>query len=339
MIEAPGRAVLEEHPPPQPLSDAYLVAVRACGICTWEQRVHRGETGGYPFAPGHEIGAVVVSGPPGGLEAGTVVAVSRLPRCGECDACRDGLDNLCTYLGPSPPGEGPGGLSEYLVAAVADVAPLPPGHTPIEAALVEPLACVLNSLASAGVGPGTRLAVIGNGFMGVLHARAAAAAGAHPTLLSTGPAPAGLVTAWQGDERPLDLADAALSGRTPAPIEGEFDAVIVVRGAPRSVVAAAHLVRPGGLVCIYASLSVDLDISIPNQLMRRKQIGFTAAASHRRTDFAAAARLIGTGAVAVADLVHRSFSLADAQEALSLASEIDSGRVMVTLDGAASPVG
>jgi threonine dehydrogenase-like Zn-dependent dehydrogenase len=337
VIQGPRDAVLAEAPLPHRPPGAYLVAVRACALCTWEQRVHRGATPQYPFAGGHEIGGAIVAGPDGGLPAGTLVAVSRLPRCGRCVACTSGLDNLCAYLTPSGGGDGPGGLAEYLVADERDVAPLPDARTPAEAALVEPLACVLNSLAVARVERGSRLAVVGNGFMGVLHARAAAARGAEAVLHDTGPAPAGLEHAWSGPRRALEPEREALSRRTPSPDDGPFDAAIVIRGAPRSVTAAAHLVRPGGVVSVYSSLGRDEDIGLPSQLMRRKQVVLTAAASHRRSDFAAAVRQVGDGTVAVADLVHRSYPLARVQEALEYAGATDSGRVIVTLDGELNP--
>lgn len=336
LIQAPGVAVLEELSVPRRDPDAYLVAVRTCGLCTWEQRVHRGAGASHPFAAGHEVGAVVVGGPDGWLALGTTVAVSRLPRCGRCNACEAGLDNLCAYLTARAPDEGPAGLSEYLVVAPSDLEPLPEGRGPAEAALVEPLACVLNSLAVAGVDRDSRLAVIGNGFMGVLHARAAAARGAKVTLLETDPAPAGLERAWEGSRRPLDLGGNALAARAPTPGDSDFDAAIVIRGGQESTTAAAHLVRPGGLVSVYASVPGGEDIGIPSHLMRRKQILLTAAASHRRVDFAAAARHVAEGTVEVADLVHRSYPLARVQEALTFAASTDSGRVIVTLDGDAT---
>jgi len=337
IIRAPGEALVREAPPPVRPADGYLVAVRACALCTWEQRVYRGATPQYPFAGGHEIGGVVAAGPDGGpLAPGTLVAVSRLPRCGRCAACERGLDNLCAYLTPFDAGEGPGGLAEYLVAAEGDLAALPDTRTAAEAALVEPLACVLNSLAVAGVDAGSRLAVVGNGFMGVLHARAAAARGAEVVVLETGAAPAGLERAWRGARRPL--GEDALATQAPLP-EGEaFDAAIVIRGAPWSIAAAAQLVRPGGVVSVYASLAADVSVGLPSRLIRRRQLVLTAAASHRRVDFARAAEHVADGTVAVADLVHRRYPLAQVQAALAYAAETDSGRVIVTLDGQAEPM-
>jgi L-iditol 2-dehydrogenase len=249
-------------------------------------------------------------------------------------ACELGLDNLCAYLTDHGSDEGPGGLSEYLAVDASDVMPLVRDRTAVEAALVEPLACVLNSLSVASVEHGSRLAIVGNGFMGILHARAAQAMGANVALIHTGPSPVGLEYAWEGSRRSLHSLGARFADRVPAIEDGAFDAVIVIRGMPQSAIAAAHLVRPAGVVSIYASRPSGEDTCLPGQLIRRKQIRLTAAASHRRVDFADAARLIGDGSVVVADLVHCTYPLAEVQEALTLACEVDSGRVIVALDEA-----
>lgn len=326
LIAAPGRAVLEDLPEPTGRSDAYLIRVLACGICTWEQRVYRGTSATYPFAAGHEVGGVIQSAPQNGLSVGTTVAVSLLPRCGDCTACRLGLDNLCAYLNPSEISEGPGGLVDLLVADRSDIAPLPTGRTAEEAALVEPLACVLNSLAVAHVSVGTRVAIIGNGFMGVLHARAARAMNADVTLVRTGLSPQGLVGVWDGPEYGFHQD----SSSTPSDHDSSFDVAIVIRGAPANLTSVAHLLRPGGTVSVFASLPHDSEISLPTPMIRRKQLTLTAAASHRRVDFETAAEWIGEGAIEVADLVYKRLTIECVQEALALACESDSARVLVT---------
>lgn len=331
VITSPGEAVVRHVPVPDPGHDHLLVAVRACGICTWEQRVFRGDRPQYPFAGGHEIGGVVTRAADGGPAPGAQVAVSRLPRCGRCLACRSGRDNLCAYLaGAEADADGPGGFAEYVVAKPADVVPVAQERDAVEAALVEPLACVLNSLHSARVSDGSRLAVIGNGFMGLLHARAAEALGARPTLYETGPPPAGLEETWAGEVRtlPASSADHGPLGNGDA----EFDAAIVIRHVRESLGAAGRIVRPGGAVSVFASQPSDEDIALPSQVVRKKELVLTAAASHRSRDFLAAAALVSTGAVQVGDLVHRRFSLDAAAQALSYSTGRDTGRVMVTSD-------
>jgi L-iditol 2-dehydrogenase len=332
VLDAKRRVSFTEKARPKPGCGSVLVAVRACGLCTWEQRVYRGAKPHYPFAGGHEIGGVVVEAPGGEFPPGTTVAVSRLPRCRMCDACTSGKDNLCAYgTGAMSEPDGPGGLAEYLIASARDVVAVP-ARSPAEAALVEPLACVQNSLDVAHVGRATRLAIVGNGFMGVLHARAAAAVGARVTLLRThDPAPAGLEHAWPGES--LDADDPS-----DRPESSAFDAVILVRDVVSKLPLAGDLARPGGIVSVFASLPATTVVGLPASLLRTKELRLTGAASHRARDFELAGKMVNDGRVRVDDLIHRRFLLADLSQALTFATTYDTGRVVVTvgpeLDGA-----
>jgi L-iditol 2-dehydrogenase len=336
VIAGPHEVSLEQVSRPARPADEVLVAVRACGLCTWEQRVYRGATRHYPFVGGHEISGVVVDAPPGPIAVGSHVAVSRLPRCGRCAACLSGRDNLCAYLSGVGDSNGPGGLAEYVVAPIRDVGLLPPTRSWLEGALVEPLACVLNSLRVAGVEQGSRLAIIGNGFMGVLHARAAEAVGAEVTLYATDPPPAGLEHAWAGAVRSLEDQRTALGERRPRLIEWEFDQAIVIRDVPVGLTVAAQLVAPGGTVSVYASRPIDEDVRVSSQIMRKKEISITGAASHRLVDFRAATSLVAHADVQVGDLVHRSYPLEEVADALDYATSHHTGRVMVTMDAPAA---
>jgi L-iditol 2-dehydrogenase len=333
VIPGPGEVAVANRALPGDSSDHVVVAVGACGLCTLEQRAYRGSIGvKYPFAGGHEVGGIVQSAPSGDLSPGTTVAVSLLPRCGRCPACLLGRDNLCVYLSEfNKTTNGPGGLSEYVTAAPQDVVPVGPDRSVAEAAVVEPLACVLNSLRIASVVAGTRLAIIGNGFMGVLHARAAQAAGALPTLFETTACPAGLENAWNGPRRRLETQLAVLSRRDPIRGEHEFDAAILIRGVVESLPLAAQLVRPGGTVSVFASQPSDEDIALPSQIVRKKELRLTAAASHRREDFHNAASLVRDGDVVVTDLVHRCFVLDEMAAAFDYSVGHDTGRIMITM--------
>lgn len=338
VIRGPGDVVLADHAMPDRMSDQVLVVVGACGLCTLEQRAYRGSSSRYPFVGGHEVAGTVQSAPPGDLQPGTIVAVSLLPRCGRCPACLGGRDNLCVYLSEfNPATQGPGGLSEYVVADSRDVASVGPNCTALEAALVEPLACVLNSLRSASVDAGTRLAIVGNGFMGVLHARAARAAGAHAVLFETAPTPIGLEGTWTGPRRQLDAERQRLDARDPAREDWAFDTVIIIRGVGQNLTPAAQLVRPGGIVSVFASQSSEKDIALPSAVLRKKELRLTAAASHRREDFTAAASLVREGSVVVSDLIDRCFALDDIAGAFDYAVGNDTARVMITMDLAEQP--
>ena len=71
----------------------------------------------------------------------------------------------------------PGGFAEYIRVpaenARLDVLEIPDGMSDATATLIEPLACILRGQRWAGVVPGSRVAVIGAGSMGLLEIFAA----------------------------------------------------------------------------------------------------------------------------------------------------------------------
>lgn len=321
VFTGPRSVDVQDVPVPSPGRGQALVEVRACGLCTLEQRVYRGTRSRYPFAGGHEVSGVVVESVDGEVTPGTLVAVSRLPRCDSCINCVAGKDNLCAYSsGVMADLDGPGGLAEFVVVSNEDTAPV--DGSALDAALVEPLACVLNSLDSAGVVPGVDVAIIGNGFMGVLHARAAAAVGARAILVETHPTPAGLDGAWDGAMVAQTAALDVLGSE-------KVDVVIVIREPTAGLALAGELARPGGVVSVFASVAPETVLGLSAKTLRNKELSLTATASHRRRDFNCAAFLVSSGSITVTDLIHRKYPLADVLEALEYSVCRDTARVVV----------
>ncbi|MDG4780778.1 alcohol dehydrogenase catalytic domain-containing protein [Micromonospora sp. WMMD961] len=328
---APRRVEVRDVPEPQRAAQQVLVSVGACGICTWEQRVFRGVRPEYPLLGGHEVGAVVLDAPAStGLRSGEVVAVSLLPRCGDCSFCRAGRSNLCSYAkaaGPHRQPHGPKGMSDLLVVPHVDVFPLAAAATCQDAALVEPTACVVHSLDRSGCRPGDLLAVFGLGFTGALHLAAARARGLRTVGIATardvdGRAPVEADVIIEPDGR-----DAVRSIR--AAVGSEVAAAVVTRGGSASIETAMEVVGLGGQVVLFESVtpSVPLDLTLPR--LRSGEIMLTGSVSHTREDFAAAAALVASGAIPTEDLVGRSFELADVQRAMVYAVAHPGRRTML----------
>ena len=77
---------IREMPVPRPHSDEVLVRLRACGLCTWEQRAYSGIAKvNYPFAGGHEYSgeiAEIGEGTNTELKVGDRVAIG-ISGCGD----------------------------------------------------------------------------------------------------------------------------------------------------------------------------------------------------------------------------------------------------------------
>lgn len=177
-----------------------VIDILFCGICHSDIHQARDEWGGsiYPMVPGHEIvgrvartGADVTRFRPGDL-AGVGCFVDS---CRSCGSCRDGLEQYCerhlvaTYNGTEHDGTPTfGGYSSSIVVDESYVLAIPP-DMPLDR--TAPLLCAgittYSPLRHWGVGPRSRVAILGLGGLGHVGVRIAAALGAEVTVLSTSP--------------------------------------------------------------------------------------------------------------------------------------------------------
>lgn len=187
-----------------------LIDISYCGICHSDLHCARDEWGGQPFpcVPGHEIAGVVsaVGSAVTKFKVGDRVGVGcMVDSCGECAACKAGLEQHCergatwTYGGsnfyrPHDPGTGHtfGGYSTAITVVENFVVRIPDA-LPLDAAA--PMLCAgittYSPLKRFGAGPGKRVGVVGLGGLGHMAVKIAHAMGAHVTVITTSPNKAG----------------------------------------------------------------------------------------------------------------------------------------------------
>lgn len=154
--------------------------VKACAVCGYDVRVfrHGHRKVRPPVILGHEICAElvdVVRTPRGNLSAGTRVAIYPQMPCLECRICRLKQYNMCLNLKELGSTVN-GGLAEYVqipenVVKVGGLIEIPPGLTDEQAALLEPLACCLNSVSRMDYQrpEHSNVVIIGDGPIGLMH--------------------------------------------------------------------------------------------------------------------------------------------------------------------------
>lgn len=159
-----------ELPDPEPKAGEIVIEVKASGICHTDYEVLKDNygTGAFPVVPGHEYAGVVVETGDGitHLAPGDRVVVDPNLECGMCDACKRGWAHLCENLGAYGVTQN-GGFAELSVVNATAVHPI--GQMSFsQAALAEPMGCVLNGV-DAVHAPWMETAVIfGAGPMGLL---------------------------------------------------------------------------------------------------------------------------------------------------------------------------
>ena len=133
------------------------VRPRSVGICQTDVNLLR--LGPRPTTFGHEFAGVT--------DDGTPVAVEPLVPCGACDPCRTGDTAWCERNYLSILGVGlDGAMADEVWVPRRCLSPLPAGLPVADAALCEPLAVNLHSLALARLEGRHRVAVCGPGITG-----------------------------------------------------------------------------------------------------------------------------------------------------------------------------
>jgi 2-desacetyl-2-hydroxyethyl bacteriochlorophyllide A dehydrogenase len=261
---------------------------------------------------GHELAGV--------REDGTAVVVEAIYGCMECEQCARGAYNLCPTHGQRALGiSADGGMAEHFRAPTARLVPLPPGLDVRDASIVEPAAVSWHALRLADTGPGTRVAVVGAGALGLL-----AVSGA----------------------RRLGAADVALEARHPSQKEagerlrarvdpdGLYDVVVEAAGTEASLTRCGELVAPGGTIVVlgvhFGPVQLDWMPLFHKEARVIPSLGYCAHDSGREMDDAAA-MLAEDPEIARTLITHR-FPIEDAAEAFRVASDRAGGAVRVVIE-------
>ncbi|MBM4434932.1 MAG: zinc-binding dehydrogenase [Chloroflexi bacterium] len=340
VITGPKELVFERLPVPEPGPSQVLVRMLASALCTWEQRTFVGIEKGYPLAGGHEYSGVAAAIGPSvqvsGLAVGDLVTVSGLPRCGQCYSCRHRADNLCDNArGPRVPGQpfGPGGFSEYVRAEGHQVFKVGPLATPEEAALSEPLACVLHDMKRHPVRANDVVVIVGAGIMGLLHL--AVARRTPSFIIVSEPERVRREKALElGAHAVIDPATEDYVARVNELSGGRGANVtyvaIGVTGAIEKAVAAA---AKRGVVSAYASVHPrGSTISVDPNIFHNREVTLGGSYSQERDDFIASAELIGRREIDLRPLISRTFPLSRLSDAFEEALRKDAYRVLVLPD-------
>ncbi len=253
-----------------------------------------------PSVFGHEVAGIVEELGPGteGVLAGTAVVVANSAPCGECYYCRHDSPSLCDDLMFWN-----GAYAEFarIPARVVqhNLVPLEEGVGFREAAMVEPLACVVRGVEESWIGRGQSVAVIGAGPIGLMFVALARLRGAHVTVVGRN---AGRLKKARelGAEQTIAAAkdeDIAELVRRRSRHGHGVDVVIEAVGLPETCEAAIRAVRKGGVVNLFAGCPVDSRIGIDSQRLHYQELTIKSTFHHTPDSVRKAFRLIADGHV------------------------------------------
>ncbi|HEY8870185.1 MAG TPA: zinc-dependent dehydrogenase [Candidatus Limnocylindrales bacterium] len=343
-LHAPGDLRLESVPDPEPGDGDLVLRVLACGTCGTDVKVFRfgHQHISLPRVMGHEIAGEIVAVGAGVTDwdvGDRVQIIAAIPDL-TCFQCQRGFQTVCEDL-ESMGYQYDGGFAEYIrvpakVLAAGGVNRIPDGLEAAEAAVTEPLACVLNGQELARVGDGDTVAVVGAGPIGCLHVRLARARGAAKVFLV--------------DVNPSRLALAARLGADALVDGSAVDPVSAIRdltdGRGADVVITAAASKPAqeqalsmaiarGRVSLFGGLPKDDSIiASDSNLIHYRELSVVGAYGSAPRHNREALELIAGGRVSVRDLITDRLPLDRVQEALDI---VASGKgIKVVVEPAAS---
>jgi threonine dehydrogenase-like Zn-dependent dehydrogenase len=339
VITAPGQISIIEHDLPAPGPKQVLVKVKACAICTWEQRFYKGsapET--YPFRGGHEVaGQVVALGDGARCDAkvGDRISAAIMTRCGVCESCRRGMDNFCENDDggqlPDLPW-GPGGLGEYILLEDYQVYRASQERDFAELALAEPVACVVRSASLPPLLAADSVMVQGAGIMGLLHVMLLRQRGLR--VVVSEPDPARCEKALQlGAHEVFNPLEAGFPDQVKNFTGGRgLNAVFFTAGGVPAIEQAVPLMAKGAWLCLYGSVHPKGPIQLDPNCVHYNELVVTGTFSHTKHSFHQAVGLLASGLIDVSPFISQRVSFPDVQKGFELAMQPGTYRVVVTFD-------
>jgi L-iditol 2-dehydrogenase len=305
-----------EEVQPLPLQPGEVrVAIEAALTCGTDLKVFKRGYHAKMISPpavfGHELAGRICELGPGVTDwrAGEAVAPGNSAPCGSCRCCREGRENLCDdllFLN--------GAYAESVVipARIArkNLLRLKPGTDFADAALAEPLACVVQGWEELQPRPGRRALVIGSGPIGLMFA--ALARHGQCAVMVAGRGAERLAVAARLGAEILDLtgrSDLVEAVKTAG--GGGFDLVIEAVGKPETWEAAARLARKGGRVNLFGGCPAGTQVRLETELLHYSSLTLLSSFHHTPRSLRRALELIEEGVVTARDFVTGECALAD----------------------------
>jgi L-iditol 2-dehydrogenase len=300
-----------------------LVRVRAALTCGTDVKVFRR---GYharmikpPALFGHELAGDIVALGEGvnGFKLGQRVMAANSAPCGTCFYCLRDRENLCEDLLFNN-----GAYAEYIRIperiVQRNMYVLEEGVGYQDAALAEPLACVMRGLEESGVQPGDNVVIIGLGPIGMMFVRLAKTM-YKARVIAVGRRQPQLDRAARmgADELILnkDGADAVSAVKTMTHGRGA-DVVIEAVGLPELWQLGVHMLRRGGVINFFGGCASGTEVGLDTNLLHYSELTCKASFHHTPALMRKALEAVTRGYVTAKDFVNGVEPLANLLEVM-----------------------
>ena len=303
-----------------------LVRVRGATTCGTDLKIfHRGYVERVIKLPtifGHEWAGDVVE-VAAGLDwprKGMRVRAGNSAPCLHCAMCQRGQYNLCEdmmWLW--------GAYAEYIKVpsrmVFVNMQEIPEGVSYLEAAIAEPLACVLHGVEEAGVRLGDSVAIIGAGPIGLLHLLVSKRVGAKKVVVIDVVNERLEVAAKLGADETINGGNEDVIERI-RKLTGGYGADVAIEaiGLPATWEQALKLAKKGGIVLEFGGCPPGTEIKLNAEQLHYGETTVKGAFHTTPLHFRKALDLIASRTIDVRPLITREMNLKNIHEAFNVLS-------------------
>ena len=244
-----------------------------------------------------------------------VVAANSAP-CNECYFCKRGLENVCEDLLFNN-----GAYAEYIRIPARIVERntylIPEGVGYQDAALIEPLACVVKGFDDSAPRPEDTVAIIGLGPIGLMFVKLAKLFGCRVVAVGRRKTQLERAAALGADELVVagEHSDPVQSIRSMTQGRG-VDVAIEAVGKPQTWQWAVNMVRRGGTVNFFGGCPNDSKVNLDTALLHYSEITCKASFHHTPAYIQKALDLVCAGHITASVFVNKEEPLANLLEVM-----------------------
>ncbi|WP_010261821.1 zinc-dependent dehydrogenase [Treponema primitia] len=329
---------VREVPTPTVDADSVLVKVQSCAVCGSDIRIfHHGNSRVKPpQILGHEasgeiveLGANVTK-----FKKGDRVAIGADVPCGECVFCEAGIGNNC-QINYAMGYQFAGSFAEYVllnktVVNYGPVHKIPDAMSYDEAALAEPLACVLNAVELTNIRLGDTVVIIGAGPIGCMIIPIAYMSGATKVIVVQRSRPRLEGAKKFGADVYICSSEENAIQRVLEETGGlGADVIFTANPSPQSHVDALKMAKNRARVNFFGGLPAGSTVTLDTNIIHYKELFVLGAHGSLPRHHQQAIELIAAGRPDIKPYISHRFNLDKIQEAFEVAEGHQGMRVVV----------
>ncbi|MDF2727366.1 MAG: putative alcohol dehydrogenase superfamily, zinc-containing [Nitrososphaera sp.] len=335
---APNNIVVQQVPVSR---RKVMLKVSACAVCGYDARVFRN---GHrkvhpPVILGHELcGEIqndIIARDGMTIKAGSRVAICPLIPCLNCPYCKIGDYNLCIKLREIG-STSDGGFAQYVtipeqLIRMGGLVPVPDNLTDEEAALLEPLACCLNSYSRMlPVAKESPVVIIGDGPMGLIHLQL------FKRLSSSRVAVVGKVPLRMEKARTMGAdavfaysRDIALDVLDFAGASSGAGVIVIATSNPIAFELATKVSARNSKINVFAGMPSGQTFLLDSNWLHYNQISITGTFSSTPKMLNEAARIASEKTIDLSAIVTHKYSLPEIEEAIEVTEKYHGLRAVI----------